>query len=70
MTKVWFAAFSKNGTWRVEETTQVAFDWARSLDPNDRGYFRIYKLRTGRDSYEAIYRLFRVMRDRYGVEPL
>lgn len=68
--RILFAAFSKCGSWRIEETSQSAFDWVKTLDPDDRGYFRIYQLRYDRDPYAAKYRLFRVMRDRYGIEPI
>lgn len=68
--RVLFAAFGTKGGWRVEETSKKAFDWVKSLDPSDRGYYRIYRLRYDRDPYAAKYRLFRVMRDRYGIEPV
>lgn len=69
--RVQFAAFSRNGSWRLEDTSGRAFMWVKSLPESDhRGYYRIYRLRPDRDLYETKYRLFYVMRNRYGVEPV
>lgn len=70
MTEVWFASFNKCGGWSIQKTTQDTFDWLMSLDPCDRGYFRVYKLRPGRNLHEAKSRLHWVMRFRYNVLPI
>lgn len=68
-----FAAFSKEGCWRLEETRANVFVWLKDSNaemPKHLRFDHIYRLRGDKDFYAAKYQLFRIMRKRYRVEPV
>lgn len=60
-----YASFDEKGNWRVEVTEPQFLEWRKSRE-SDHRYITFLP---DRDIYKVKHRMFRIMRDRYGIEP-